>query len=98
MSSPRDPDDNLSLEGLADRHGRGPAPLGEGALVSRTAAPGGAQRNFQAAYEALIDAVFTAAGATEWLTGLRRAVAAMLARKGEGQGHPEHPHGIRPSS
>ena len=34
-----------------------------------------------AEYEALIDAVFTAPGASQWLAGLRRAVAAMFADK-----------------
>jgi hypothetical protein len=81
MSSPGDPGNDLSLERLGDGDGRRPAPLGEAALVARTLGPAGIQRDHQAAYEALIDAVFTAPGATEWLSGLRRAVAAMLARK-----------------
>ena len=76
MSSPRD----LRLERLGDRDGRRPAPLGE---VARVGAPLGASSSsdFRLDYTALIDAVFTAPGALEWLSGLRRAVAALLADK-----------------
>jgi hypothetical protein len=78
MSWPRD----LRLEQLGDRDGRlRPAPLGEIAHVASPLAPAGATRDFRAAYRALIDAVFTAPGASEWLAGLRRAVAAVLAGK-----------------
>jgi hypothetical protein len=81
MSSPRDPCPDLRLERLGDRDALRPWHGGEPALVARTLAPAGIRRDFQAAYEALIDAVFTAPGAAEWLSGLRRAVAAMLAAK-----------------
>jgi hypothetical protein len=74
MSSPRDPGRHLRLERLGD--GLRPAHLGEAA---RVASPLAGATNTRAAYEALIDAVFTAAGAAEWLFGLRRAMAASLA-------------------
>lgn len=76
MSEPRD----LNLERLGDRSGRRAVQLpkiAHVAFLSDSSSP----RMAQAAYEALIDAVFTAPGALEWLTGLRRAVAAMLADK-----------------
>jgi hypothetical protein len=75
MSSPRD----LRLERLGDRDGRRPPCLGEVALVGPAVAGAGGTSEFRLAYEALIDAVFTAPGAREWLAGLRRKVAAMLA-------------------
>jgi hypothetical protein len=78
MSSPRDPGRDFRLERLGDREGLRPAHLGEAARVASPLA--GATSTWDlAAYEALIDAVFTAPGASEWLSGLRRAVAALLA-------------------
>ena len=77
MSSPRD----LRLERLGDRDGLRPAHLGEAAEVASPFAGASSTWEFLAAYEAIIDAVFTAPGASEWLSGLRRAVAAMLADK-----------------
>jgi hypothetical protein len=77
MSSPRD----LRLERLGGR-GERPSHVSETAYVASPLAPDSATRDFRAAYEALIDAVFTAPGAAEWLSGLRRAMAAMLAGKG----------------
>jgi hypothetical protein len=81
MSSPRDRGRDFRPERLTGhRDGLRPAHLGESALIASTVA--GASHTWdRAAYEALIDAVFTAAGAAEWLAGLRRAVAAMLADK-----------------
>jgi hypothetical protein len=79
MSSPRYPGRDLRLEPLSDRDGLRPAPLGEAAQVRSLQGPAGSVRDFQAAYQALIDAVFTAPGAAEWLAGLRRKVAALLA-------------------
>jgi hypothetical protein len=64
MSSSGEPGNDLSLERLGD--GRRPPPPNEAAVVARILELAGAQRDFQAAYEALIDAV---------------AVAALLARK-----------------
>src|SRR5258707_15684096 len=97
MSSPRDPCPDLSLERLGDRDGRRPAPFGEAALVARTLASASSPGALQAAYEALINAVFTAPGATEWLSGLRRAVAAMLAGGNKGPRHPGQNDAIRPA-
>jgi hypothetical protein len=37
--------------------------------------------NYAAAYEALIDAVFTAPGAAEWLFGLRLAISTRFSNK-----------------
>jgi hypothetical protein len=79
MSSPGYPGRDLRLERLSDRGGRRPAPLGEAAQVRWLPGHAGSVRDFQAAYQALIDAVFTAPGAAEWLAGLRQKVAALLA-------------------
>jgi hypothetical protein len=81
MSSPGDPGPDLSLERLGARDGRRPAHLGEAALVARTQTPAGSRSDSRAAREALSDAAFTAPGAVEWLSGLRRALAALLAGK-----------------
>lgn len=76
MSTPRD----LSLERFGDRDRSRPDPLGE---VARVGSPLGINgtRDIIAAYQALIDAVFTAPGASEWLSSLRLAVVAMVADK-----------------
>lgn len=84
MTSSREPDSDLNLEALGSRSGRRPTPLDEKALIRQL--PGEQsfqQKDFRTAYEALIDAVFTAPGAVEWLAGLRRVVAAMLGSKTE---------------
>jgi hypothetical protein len=81
MSSPRNPRRDLGLEALGDRDGLRPAPLGETAHVAQAHGPVSSVSEFQAAYQALIDAVFTAPGAAEWLFGLRMAVATMFAAK-----------------
>ena len=93
MSSPRDRDPDLSLERLGDRDRLRPAPLGETALVAP--APAHSREDLQAAYEALVDAAFTAPGAAEWLAGLRRAVAALLARERKAPPQPAQPDAIR---
>ena len=95
MSSSGDHGPDLSLEGLGRRDGRRPPPLGETALVAQATASPGSQRDFQAAYEALINAVFTAPGALEWLAGLRRAVAAMIADKNKAPRPPVPRDAIR---
>jgi hypothetical protein len=77
MSEPRD----LRLERLDGRDGRRHPYLGEAAVVGSALAGASRTRASRAAYEALIDAVFTAPGASAWLSGLRRAIAAMLAEK-----------------
>jgi len=79
MSSPRYPGRDLRLERLSDRDGLCPAPFGEAAQVRSLLGPAGSVREFLATYQAIIDAVFTAPGAAEWLAGLRRKVAAILA-------------------
>jgi hypothetical protein len=81
MSSPRYPRRDLRLERLDARDGLRPAPLGEAAHVGSPLSSASSTREFLAAYQALIDAVFTAPGAAEWLLGLRRKVAAMVAGK-----------------
>lgn len=75
MPAPRDPNRDLSLERLDDRDGKRPAHLGEAAHVGSSLAGASRGWEFRAVYEALIDAVFTAPGAAEWLFGLRRAMA-----------------------
>ena len=86
MSSPRYPGRDLRLERLSDRDGLRPAHLGEAAEVRSLPGAAGSVREFLAAYQALIDAVFTAPGAAEWLAGLRRKVAALLAAQGAARG------------
>ena len=88
MSSPRFPGRDLRLERLGDRDGLRPAHLGEAAHVGAPLAHAGRAREVRAAYQALIDAVFTAPGAAEWLAGLRRVVAARLAEKNPAPGDP----------
>jgi hypothetical protein len=79
MSSPRDRE--LGLERLGNRDGLRSAPLGEIARVGSPVAGASSTWELRAAYEALIDAVFTAPGAAEWLAGLRRTLAGLLAGK-----------------
>jgi hypothetical protein len=76
MSSPDNPDRDLRLERLGDRDGRRHAHLGVPALVGSPLAGASSTREYLAAYQALIDAVFTAPGAVEWLLGLRRRFGA----------------------
>ncbi|MFO0929465.1 MAG: hypothetical protein U0736_20960 [Gemmataceae bacterium] len=79
MSLPRDPRRDLRLDRLDDRDGVQPAHLGSAAHVGSSLSAGLGTRDATNAYRALIDAVFTAPGATEWLAVLRRKVAAYLA-------------------
>jgi hypothetical protein len=85
MSSPRYPGRDLRLERLSGRDGRCPAPVGEAAQVRWLPGPAGTLREFVGSYQALIDAVFTAPGAAEWLAGLRRKVAALLGPQDTGR-------------
>ncbi len=97
MSTPRDNGPDLSLERLGDRSDRDglrPAHLSESALISHAPASADSRRDAQTAYEALVDAVFTAAGATEWLFGLRRAVTAMLGGKVQNDAIRRAEHGV----
>ena len=95
MSSPRYPGRDLRLERLSGRDGLRPAAFGEAAQVRWLPGPAGTARESLAAYQALIDAVFTAPGAAEWLSGLRQAVAAMLAAKDQVPSHPVPHDAIR---
>jgi hypothetical protein len=87
MPLPRDPRRNLNLERLGDRDGSRRAYLGDSAQVRTQGEAASRVGEYSAAYRALIDAVFTAPGAAEWLAGLRRRVAAILAA----QDAPRHP-------
>jgi hypothetical protein len=95
MSSPRDPGRDLRLERLGDRDDLRRAHLGEAAQVAPSLASASSAREFLAAYQALIDAVFTAPGAAEWLHGLRLKVAALLAGKDAPPGHAVASDAIR---
>jgi hypothetical protein len=97
MTSPRDRDRDLRLERLGDRDGRRHAHLGEAAHVGSPLAPGGSVRENLAAYIALIDAVFTAPGAAEWLLSLRRKFGAVVAGTGIAPRHQETDGAIRVS-
>jgi hypothetical protein len=97
MSEPRDPGRDLRLERLGDRDGLRSAHLGEAAHVASSLGQTGSAREFLAAYQALIDAVFTAPGAAEWLFGLRLAVATMVAGKGAAPRDPVARDAIRPA-
>jgi hypothetical protein len=97
MSSPRYPGRDLSLEPLGDRGGPRRAHLGAAAQVASPLALPDARESL-AAYRALIDAVFTAPGAAEWLLGLRRKVEAMLAGKGAAPHGPAARDAIRPAN
>jgi hypothetical protein len=81
MSSPRDPAPDLSLERLGDRAGSRRAPVSETAQVRLLEESTSQVTRFSVAYQALIDAAFTAPGAAEWLSGLGRWVAALVAGK-----------------
>src|SRR4051812_18974866 len=75
MASPRDSGRNLRLESLGDRAGLHRDHLGEVAQVRTLEASASEVGQYSAAYQALIDLVFTAPGAAEWLNGLRLRVA-----------------------
>lgn len=87
MSSSRNPDRDLSLERLDDRDGLRRAHVGEAAQVRIL--EGSARRvgEFSATYQALIDAIFTAPGAAEWLSGVWQRVSAILGDRDA----PRHP-------
>ncbi|MGH7173769.1 MAG: hypothetical protein ACRELF_07055 [Gemmataceae bacterium] len=79
MPLSREPSRDLSLERLDDREGSRRAHLGEAAQVRTLEGSASRVGEFSAAYQALIDAVFTAPGATEWLNGIWKRVTAILA-------------------
>lgn len=85
MPLPRDRVPDLSLEPLADRDGLRRGNFGGAAQVRILETPASSPGRFSAAYQALIDAVFTAPGAKEWLNGMWKRVSAMLAEKDAAQ-------------
>ena len=78
MASPDFPDRDPRLERLGGRGGRRP-PYGDVAHVGSPFASAAETRRSWATREALIDAVFTAPGAAEWLRALKGKVAALVA-------------------
>ena len=95
MSWPRDPGPDLSLEQLRDRDGWRRAHLGEAAQVRTWEGSARTLARFSDAYQALIDAVFTAPGATEWLNGMWKRVAALLASQDAARPHAVASDAIR---
>ena len=85
MSLPRDRVPDLSLEPLSDRDGKRRGHFGETAQVRTLERAASSVGRFSAAYQALIDAVFTAPGATEWLNGMWKRVTAILAERDAAQ-------------
>jgi hypothetical protein len=81
MSVPRDRVPDLSLESLGDREGVRRGHFGEAAQVRTLERDASSAGRFSAAYQALIDAVFTAPGASQWLNGMWKRVAAVLAER-----------------
>jgi hypothetical protein len=81
MSSPRDRIPDLSLEPLADRGGARRSHFDGAAHVRTLETAAHSVGRFSAAYQALMDAVFTAPGATEWLNGMWKRVSAILAER-----------------
>lgn len=78
MSLPRDRGPDLSLEPLGERDGSRRAHLGEAAQVRLLEGSTSRSERFSSAYQALVDAAFTAPGATEWLHGMWKRVTALL--------------------
>jgi hypothetical protein len=95
MTLPRDRVPDLSLEPLGERDGMPRGQLGEAAQVRFLERAASGVGGFSAAYQALIDAVFTAPGATEWLNGMWRRVSAMLAQRDEARSRPVASDAIR---
>jgi hypothetical protein len=83
MSLPRDRIPDLSLESLGDREGVRRDHFGEAAQVRILEQAASGVGRFSAAYQALMDAVFTAPGATQWLNGMWKRAAAVLAERDE---------------
>jgi hypothetical protein len=81
MTAPRDRVPDLSLEPLADRGGARRGHFDGAAQVRTLEQAASGVGRFSAAYQALMDALFTAPGATEWLNGMWKRVSAMLAER-----------------
>jgi hypothetical protein len=94
MSSPRYPVRDLRLERFGDRDGLRPAHLGEAAHVRTLEGPASSVQRFSAVH-ALVDAAFAGPGAAEWLAGLRRRVAAILAGRDAERPHAAPREAIR---
>jgi hypothetical protein len=96
MSLPGDRVPDLSLEKLGDRDGSRGGHIGETAHVRmlEKAATSSTGR-FSAAYQALIDAVFMAPGATEWLNGMWKKVTAIFAERDAARSQPVASDAIR---
>ena len=95
MSLPHDRVPDLSLERLGDRDGARRGHVGEAAHVRTLEKAGTSAGRFSAAYQALIDAVFTAPGATEWLNGMWKRVTTILAERDAARSHAVAPDAIR---
>ena len=95
MSLPGDRTPDLSLEPLADRDGSRRAHLGEAAQVRLLDEAARSVERFSAAYQALIDAAFTAPGATEWLNGMWKRVTSLLAERDAAASHAVASDAIR---
>jgi hypothetical protein len=95
MASSHEPGRDLRLERLGDRDGSRRAHLDEAAQVRTLDGPARSVERFSAAYQALIDAVFTAPGAAQWLAGLGRRVAALVAGKDGARPHTMPSDAIR---
>jgi hypothetical protein len=76
-----------TLESLGDRDGVRRGHLGEAAQVRTLERAASGVGRFSAAYQALIDAIFAAPGATEWLNGMWKRVATGLDERGAARPH-----------
>lgn len=81
MPLPRDRVPDLSLEPLNDRGGKRRGHFDEAAQIRTLETAATSPGRFSAAYQALIDAVFTAPGASEWLNGMWKRVSAVFAER-----------------
>ena len=81
MPLPGDRVPDLSLEPLGDRDPMRRAQLAEAGHVRFLERAATRVGGFSLAYQALIDAVFTAPGAAEWLNGMWKRVTAILAQR-----------------
>jgi hypothetical protein len=87
MSLPRDRIPDLSLESLGDRDRVRRGHFGDAAQVRTLENDASRVERFSAAYQALIDALFTSPGATQWLNGMWKRVAAILAERDAARTH-----------
>ncbi len=97
MSLPGDRVPDLSLEPLDNRDGVRRGHFGETAQVRILEQTAQSTGRFSAAYQALIDAVFTAPGAAQWLNGMWKRVTAILAERDAARNQPVASDAIRPA-